>query len=249
VALSYCWGGDQKIKLETRHILDGKPWHLPEDLLPQTILDAVVTTRNLGIEYLWIDALCIIQDDDQDKAKEIGSMGSIYKNATLTISVAGSDSVTKSFLGPRLLSTAAWLPFLQPDGTLEELGIVDQGANWSEEEPLEKRMWTLQETWLSPCLLSCQEQDITWRCHNVREFLLLPKLTDEGTFFKNVGPLLIEVCISDPSTDNYVRPEPGTSKMPQEFEMKKEGKGKAKDKGTESQTPQKPENGAWHDSG
>ncbi|KAE9366790.1 hypothetical protein N431DRAFT_471824 [Stipitochalara longipes BDJ] len=47
VALSYCWGGDQLVKLEARHILDGKPWHLPQDLLPQTISDAIITNRNL----------------------------------------------------------------------------------------------------------------------------------------------------------------------------------------------------------
>ena len=141
VALSYCWGGDQIVKLEARHILDGKPWHLRQDLLPQTFSDAIITTPNLGIEYLWIDGLCIVQDDEEDKAKEINSMWSIYKNATLKFLAAGSDSVTKGFLQPRLLPYAAWLPFLQPDGTFEAMGIVDKHWDWHDhDEPLAKRM-------------------------------------------------------------------------------------------------------------
>ena len=49
--------------------------------LPQTIKDAIIVTAELGLEYLWIDALCIIQDDDADKGVELARMGDIYSKA------------------------------------------------------------------------------------------------------------------------------------------------------------------------
>jgi hypothetical protein len=61
------------------------------DRIPRTIRDAMAVVRKLGIRYLWVDALCIIQDDPQDKAKEIHRMDSIYEGSTFTL-VAASGS-------------------------------------------------------------------------------------------------------------------------------------------------------------
>ena len=69
--------------------------------LPQTVKDAVETTRNLGIRYLWVDALCIIQDSPEDKLKEIAGMGAIYKNATVTIAVSTVVVIKKTLIAPQ----------------------------------------------------------------------------------------------------------------------------------------------------
>jgi hypothetical protein len=61
---------------------------LPEEL-PRTVRDAITVTRSLEYGYLWVDSLCIIQDDKQDQDLQIGMMDEIYSNATLTIA-AGS---------------------------------------------------------------------------------------------------------------------------------------------------------------
>jgi hypothetical protein len=102
VALTYVWGED---KLKRERPLG---WEMPRTLsaavctdeygvetidlpeeLPRTVRDAIAVTRSLGYGYLWVDSLCIIQDDKQDKDLQIGMMDEIYSNATLTIA-AGS---------------------------------------------------------------------------------------------------------------------------------------------------------------
>jgi len=69
VALSYCWGGNQTF-VTTLATLKEKEAGFPQSVLPQTLKDAISVTRSLGFRYIWIDALCIIQDSDEDKAAE-----------------------------------------------------------------------------------------------------------------------------------------------------------------------------------
>jgi Heterokaryon incompatibility protein (HET) len=80
-ALSYCWGGNQPI-CATSHFIEALCSGILVQDLPQTIQDAIEVTRRLGIRYLWVDALCIIQDSITDKENEIRNMGLVYKNAT-----------------------------------------------------------------------------------------------------------------------------------------------------------------------
>lgn len=67
IALSYCWGAKVGLKL-LRANRDNLAQHVPWDDLLQTHKDAIMLARELGIQYLWIDALCIVQDDAEDKA-------------------------------------------------------------------------------------------------------------------------------------------------------------------------------------
>ncbi|GJC96221.1 HET domain-containing protein [Colletotrichum higginsianum IMI 349063] len=69
--------------------------------LPRTVADAVACCRRLGLPHLWVDALCVVQNDDDDKLSEIAAMGDIYANAylTLTPSIAGGSD--DGFLAPR----------------------------------------------------------------------------------------------------------------------------------------------------
>ncbi|KAF2178693.1 HET-domain-containing protein, partial [Zopfia rhizophila CBS 207.26] len=90
VALSYCWGlvsdnlqtTAQKLQVMKEGITDRK--------LPLTLKHVFDLTRALGVEYLWIDALCIIQDDKEDWATESQKMGPIYSDAYLTLSATSS---------------------------------------------------------------------------------------------------------------------------------------------------------------
>jgi hypothetical protein len=93
ITLSYCWGNLQGMLI----LLHGNLAELQRGInitsLPATFRDAVIVTKNLGFQYLWIDALCIIQDPETDKSLELPEMKDIYQNSALTIAVPdGYDS-------------------------------------------------------------------------------------------------------------------------------------------------------------
>jgi hypothetical protein len=82
--LSHCWGGQSIIKLTTDALAQFQK-KIETASLPQTFRDAILVARRLGIRYLWIDSLCIIQDSLQDWQKEAALMGEVYSNSTLNV--------------------------------------------------------------------------------------------------------------------------------------------------------------------
>ncbi|EAQ84151.1 hypothetical protein CHGG_10555 [Chaetomium globosum CBS 148.51] len=98
IALSYCWGGPQKFSLKHSNLDELQHQMTPVSGLPRTLQDAIAVTYHLGFEYLWIDALCIIQDSPSDKRDEISQMQHIYANAAVTIVAATASSVEQGFL-------------------------------------------------------------------------------------------------------------------------------------------------------
>ncbi|EUC41130.1 hypothetical protein COCMIDRAFT_61418, partial [Bipolaris oryzae ATCC 44560] len=85
IALSHCWGHSEPITT-TKDNLDR---HINEGVeigdLPQTFRDAIEVVRALGFRYLWIDCLCIIQQDGEDWQREVTRMPEVYGNAAMTI--------------------------------------------------------------------------------------------------------------------------------------------------------------------
>lgn len=98
LALSYCWGNVTKLlNTKTRYV--EFQTQLPKGEMPATFRDACEVAHRLGYLYLWIDALCIIQDDTADVQREMSNMGSIYQNADFTIFAAnGPDTDSGLFL-------------------------------------------------------------------------------------------------------------------------------------------------------
>lgn len=99
--LSYCWGGPQDFCLDAtseEKLLRG----IPVTLLPKTIIDAIKVAFGLGISWIWIDSLCIRQDDTSDKATEIAQMHRVYRDSSLTISLLVQTAVGKDFCTPVL---------------------------------------------------------------------------------------------------------------------------------------------------
>ncbi|KAH8903518.1 HET-domain-containing protein [Coniochaeta sp. PMI_546] len=172
VALSYCWGKQQTC-LTTSDTLPANTAGIPLSTLHKTVLDAVLATRRLGIPYLWVDALCIIQDSDTDKAAEISRMGDIYTNATVTISAAGARDCDEGFLttrwdvGERYEQKSEELPYLSPDGTTGKIYLVPTGhdtLNDNHKEMIYERAWTHQERMLSPRMLTFGHRKLSWQC-------------------------------------------------------------------------------------
>ncbi|CAG7562051.1 unnamed protein product [Fusarium equiseti] len=94
-ALSHCWGGGIDIRT-TQGNYSAQKMGLRYCDLPLSFQDAISVTKGLGLRYLWIDALCIIQDSQADWEIESGNMAAIYQNAYLVI---GADMSPNSFGG------------------------------------------------------------------------------------------------------------------------------------------------------
>ncbi|KAJ8462410.1 hypothetical protein ONZ51_g10918 [Trametes cubensis] len=112
-ALSYVWGGDQPNRTTVDNLstyLEG----IDLTLIPKTIADAIRVAHALGIQYLWADSLCIIQDSREDKHRELRKMRDVYRHAYLTIDAANAHSASEGFLcdSDRVpMHTSDWLPF------------------------------------------------------------------------------------------------------------------------------------------
>lgn len=101
VALSYCWGENPPKLCTTRGTYRRMLAGVPCRLLSKTVQDAVLVVQKLGIRYLWVDALCIKQDDREDWDIEAQNMGLIYANACLTIAATSANGADKGFLSAR----------------------------------------------------------------------------------------------------------------------------------------------------
>lgn len=89
--LSYCWGATNSEWLCTKQNVDQYLLGINREIIPATLRDSIVITASLGIPYIWIDALCIIQDDTSDWATESAKMGGIYHGSLVTIAAAESS--------------------------------------------------------------------------------------------------------------------------------------------------------------
>lgn len=167
-ALSYCWGGDQAVKLKDK-LVDSWTRGIPYEEFPKTIRDAMWMTMALGLEYLWVDALCIIQDSDKDKAEQISRMAEIYEQAYVTISAARATAAPEGFLHSRYMpgERGFRMPFTCEDGRTSAV-VLWQGREPDAWEPLDKRSWCLQESILSPRLLEFGTHNVRLRCARSR---------------------------------------------------------------------------------
>lgn len=100
VALSHSWGISPRLTA-TRETLEDLEEGIAISFLPRTFQDAIKITKRLRIRYLWIDCLCIVQDDQQDWEREAASMGEYYLNSYLTISASDCRDSSSGFLSTR----------------------------------------------------------------------------------------------------------------------------------------------------
>lgn len=144
---------------------------LPIDQLPRTLTDAFEVCGKLGIRYLWVDSVCIIQDDPADKAIEVGNMASVFRSALITICAASGASCKDGFLNERTPYECTVGPpvALGFSGPGEKIGsVLAEPLAWigrpGRREPIQKRAWTLQEYLLSGRILWFGSQQLRWIC-------------------------------------------------------------------------------------
>lgn len=178
VALSHCWGKSQPPKT-TR---DNLAQHLEDisfDKLPRSFQDAVIMTRNLGVRYLWIDSLCIVQDQVSDWEMESSKMTAYYSDAYLVIAADQASDSTQGFLD----ALGGFSNFIRhpsieigqitnPDSSISRIyrrviegyDYRDRHHNLLVESPLNTRAWALQENILAKRIVHFAEHEMLWEC-------------------------------------------------------------------------------------
>jgi hypothetical protein len=152
--------------------------------LPKTFQDAVTITRSLGVEYLWIDSLCIIQDDKDDWTREAARMKSVYAGCYAMIAADNSinphggcfissvNEKSRSYavesVGPFFSKAKAFIRLTHLRHTFHEevshkIGDVSQEADKSR-TILNQRGWCFQERVLAPRILHLGKSELAWEC-------------------------------------------------------------------------------------
>ncbi|KIW70258.1 hypothetical protein, variant 2 [Phialophora macrospora] len=167
VTLSHCWGAGMTATLTRGNQGDLLNRCTPIISLPRRFQDAVAIARWMRVDYLWIDALCIMQDSKEDWLSESAKMGDIYTNSYCNIAATSADPHKGCFTS-RLVSMVE--PYVISDPQLSEetatyvLGYDDFWSNSLLDAPLHARGWVLQERLLSPRTIHFGQEQMFWEC-------------------------------------------------------------------------------------
>lgn len=182
VALSYCWGTTKTTCLTTSDNLAGHLEAIRWSSIPKTFQDAVLFSRRLGVGYIWIDSICIIQGDDAnakaDWSRESAHMYNYYSNAHVTLAAACSsdcngglffkDQIAKShlldftFRGQKFPLLISESPSEIPDFNDAATGL---GRDIENKYPLLSRAWAFQERLVSPRVIFFTKTQLIWDCY------------------------------------------------------------------------------------
>lgn len=183
VALSYVWG-DTKTTKRLEHVMENssklqEPNSLRNMDVPRTIHESMVLVKKIGLRYLWVDALCIIQNDIQMSHLQISKMDQIYAKACLTIIAASGDNAQAGLPGVHPRTQEKRQRICQLPGCDIATLICDgfpvssiANSTWA------SRAWTMQEMLLSRRCLIFTEDQVYWVC---REFTYLEEIALEDT--------------------------------------------------------------------
>ncbi|KAF2645842.1 HET-domain-containing protein [Massarina eburnea CBS 473.64] len=202
-ALSYCWGKSRAFTTTSNTLEDRKSGFEMSDL-PKTCADAVMVARALGIKYIWIDSLCIIQDSQEDWSQESANMRHVYANSIITIAALDSPSSEAGLFvsspGRETLKIPIKIPTHSPDthpsdndptsptaniyarihSAKRKIGFLHwSGArtSWGDNAGLETRGWTLQEITLSKRVLWFGGTEAGYSCRSTTACECEPWLT------------------------------------------------------------------------
>ncbi|KAK4187139.1 heterokaryon incompatibility protein-domain-containing protein [Podospora australis] len=172
IALSYCWGGHTPECQTTNETLNDRKSCIPWSMLPKTFQDTANLARRLGIRYIWIDSLCIIQGDMEDWLKESAKMSDVYGQSYLTVAATHSPDA----LGGLYVQSTSPVRIV----TVPELGwdiwarplfrhwpgefLVSLDWDKSRELPLLWRAWAFQERMVSPHVVFFAHNEVGWEC-------------------------------------------------------------------------------------
>ncbi|KAH6625135.1 heterokaryon incompatibility protein-domain-containing protein [Boeremia exigua] len=170
--LSYCWGQANVAACTTKANFDERLHGIPIASLPETILNAIEITRALRVGYIWIDALCIIQDPDgADWQREVHNMGSIYKQSLFTIAASSARDSSTGLFGRKDWALLPAQEYCLEDTKSHNRGYLQPSRpQWHmDTEPLARRGWAMQERLLASRTLFWSSKGVFWECNQMRE--------------------------------------------------------------------------------
>lgn len=176
VALSHRWGLRGLPVTTSKNIANRVQGIDLPDLSP-VMRDAIHIVRGLGFSYIWIDALCIVQDSSDDWLSEASKMSSVFSGAVVTIAVADAEDHSQGIFRKRVAQCTR--PFMIPTSTIAQRGWMDIDGNAKyyvfpktglvtagarTKGMLDNRGWILQEQLLSKRILYYDKGEIYWDC-------------------------------------------------------------------------------------
>ncbi|KAG4427755.1 hypothetical protein IFR05_016762 [Cadophora sp. M221] len=168
MTLSHCWGGLQHCVLDRTTIDEFYHTGIQFTKLPKTFQDAVIITKRLGVDFIWIDSLCIIQGDADDWKREARTMSDVYRHSICNIAASSARNSTDGCFSDR-------------DGSKLRLTKTPEGnyiANETDvfsQYPLYTRAWVFQESFLAQRTLDFGRGQIFWRCSKYRASEVFPQ--------------------------------------------------------------------------
>ena len=174
VALSYVWGPNTKGVLVRDTISQYQSMQGLKDVsIPRTISDAIQLVKDIGLRYIWVDSLCILQDDLHDKVGQLSLMTDIYRQATFVIVAAAGNDANAGLPGTKNSPRSVY----QQTETIE--GIAFKTLRPPLLQELERsvwgsRGWTFPEARLCQRALIFTDHLISWNCQmeSIREDLM-----------------------------------------------------------------------------
>ena len=166
MTLSHCWGSSRWVATTTES-LPRMMERFDLDAIPKTYADAIIVTRRLGVQYLWIDSFCIIQDDRDDWFAESTRMGDIYEKAYCNIAATGAVDGTTGFLAAGG-EEPTHVRMSTSKGESDSFYLTNQpNSDFSacvSETKLNSRGWVMQERLLSRRTIHFAADMWYWEC-------------------------------------------------------------------------------------
>jgi hypothetical protein len=168
VALSHCWGENPPTKnspqfCTTNNNIKARLRRFSFSELPKTFQNAVQVTRELGIQYLWIDSLCIIQWNEKDWKREAKRMESVYASAYCTIAATSAVDSNAGFLKRNANSKYVYAQDAL-DHRFYVCTDIDDFDNDVGKARLNTRAWVMQERVLSRRTIHFSANQAYWEC-------------------------------------------------------------------------------------
>jgi hypothetical protein len=168
ITLSHCWGLEDFLTLKTTTV-DRLQSGIAVADLPQTFRDAITIVRSLGMELLWVDSLCILQDSEDDWRAESSKMADIYSGSTCNIAASASPSASAgcfferddSFIRPCTVDVAQYMWKKNARFQIYDTQMFNEDFKTG---PLRSRGWVMQEVLLAPRVMYFHRRQIWWEC-------------------------------------------------------------------------------------